>query len=116
LKNPGVSLSLDDYASGYSSLSVLQRFLLDELKIYRSFISSMLNNQNDAVITKGIISMGIILCMEVIAKDVETTSLETFLRESGCLNYQAYLFSRPVPIAEFEEKFASVSLDQIKSI
>ncbi len=60
--------------------------------------------------------MGIILCMEVIAEGVETTSQETFLRESGCLNYHAYLFSRPVPIAEFEEKFSSVSPNQIKPV
>jgi len=104
LKDIGVSLSLDDFGTGYSSLSVLRRFPLDELKIDRSFVSNMLANRDDTVIIQTIIAMGKNLNLEVIAEGVETAEQVAFLRESGCLNYQGYLYGRPMPIADFEEQ------------
>ncbi|MCW9048694.1 MAG: EAL domain-containing protein, partial [Gammaproteobacteria bacterium] len=104
LRDVGVSLSLDDFGTGYSSLSVLRRFPLDELKIDRSFVSNILTNRDDAVIMQTIIAMGKNLNLEVIAEGVETLEQMTFLCESGCLNYQGYLYGRPMPIVEFEEQ------------
>lgn len=104
LRDVGVSLSLDDFGTGYSSLSVLRRFPLDELKIDRSFVSNILTNRDDVVIMQTIIAMGKNLNLEVIAEGVETLEQMTFLCESGCLNYQGYLYGRPMPIAEFEEQ------------
>ena len=104
LKNLGVSLSLDDFGTGYSSLSVLRRFPLDELKLDRSFVANMLHNMDDATIIKTIILMGNNLGMEVIAEGVETAEQATFLRDAGCLNYQGYLYGRPLPVDEFEKQ------------
>jgi len=104
LRDVGVLLSLDDFGTGYSSLSVLRRFPLDELKIDRSFVSNILTNRDDAVIMQTIIAMGKNLNLEVIAEGVETVEQMAFLRESGCLKYQGYLYGRPMPIAEFEKQ------------
>tara|TARA_R110001606_G_scaffold395664_2_gene568542 strand:+ start:168536 stop:170893 length:2358 start_codon:yes stop_codon:yes gene_type:complete len=104
LKDIGISLSLDDFGTGYSSLSVLRNFPLDELKIDRSFVINMLNNQSDAAIIEMIIAISNNLGMKVIAEGVETIEQETFLRDAGCLNYQGYRFSRPVPLDEFEQQ------------
>jgi diguanylate cyclase (GGDEF)-like protein/PAS domain S-box-containing protein len=103
LKNIGVSLSLDDFGTGYSSLSVLRNFPIDELKIDRSFVMNMLNNKSDASIIEMIIGISKNLGMDVIAEGVETIEQEYFLRESGCFNYQGYLYGRPVPLEQLEK-------------
>ncbi len=102
LKAQGVSLSLDDFGTGHSSLSYLTRLPLDQLKIDRSFVRNLPEKRDDAVIAHTIISMAHSLGLEVIAEGVETAEQHAFLKLHHCHFYQGYLFSRPLPLDEFE--------------
>ena len=102
LKANGIGLSLDDFGMGYSSLSYLQRMPLKQLKIDQSFIRDMLIDMNDASIVKAIVDLGHNLGLNVIAEGVETELQRDFLRRLGCKDYQGYLYSRPLPLAQFE--------------
>jgi EAL domain-containing protein (putative c-di-GMP-specific phosphodiesterase class I) len=103
LKELGVLFSMDDFGTGYSSLSYLTRLPLDQLKIDQSFVRNIGVHNNDAVIVQTIIGMTHNLGMTVLAEGVETEGQRAFLERNGCLNYQGYLFSRPVPLGDFEE-------------
>ncbi len=97
----GFALSLDDFGTGYSSLRYLKRMPVSQVKIDQSFVRDMLSDERDAVIVKGIIQLGHELNLSVIAEGVETEKQRQFLIELGCTDFQGYLFSRPVPAAEF---------------
>jgi len=98
----GVALSLDDFGTGYSSLSYLKRFPIDTLKIDRSFTMGLPTDANDCAIASTIISIAQQLKHRVIAEGVETAEQLAFLRSAGCNEVQGYLYSRPLPAAEFE--------------
>lgn len=102
LNGIGVGFSLDDFGIGYSSLSYLKRLPLDQLKIDQGFVRDILIDQNDAAIAKMIIALAASMGLTVIAEGVETEAQRDTLSGLGCRNYQGYLFSRPVPIPEFE--------------
>ncbi len=102
LKALGVGFSLDDFGTGYSSLAYLERLPLDQIKIDRSFIKGVPNNSNDAAIVQTIVALAQSLSLSVIAEGVETEPQRDFLASHGCAAYQGYLFSRPLPLRQFE--------------
>ncbi|HEY9872303.1 MAG TPA: EAL domain-containing protein, partial [Candidatus Obscuribacterales bacterium] len=106
LKALGVQIAIDDFGTGYSSLRYLQQFPFDILKIDQCFIRQ-LNNAKTIAITIAIIQMAHSLHLKVIAEGVETEAELAFLREHNCDEIQGYLFSRPLPVAEFEKLLAS---------
>ncbi|MBU3903556.1 MAG: EAL domain-containing protein [Gammaproteobacteria bacterium] len=105
LKELGISFSMDDFGTGYSSLAYLTRLPLDQLKIDQSFVQHIGTKSSDAAIIQTIIGMANNLGMEVIAEGVETQAQRDFLEWNGCKLYQGYLFSKPVPLAEFKQKY-----------
>ena len=105
LKNYGVGFSLDDFGTGYSSLSYLKRLPLDQLKIDRSFVNDVLTDPNDAVIVRTIVALGQSLGLSVLAEGVETEGQRDFLTRHDCRAHQGYLFSRPIPIHQFDDWF-----------
>jgi len=98
LKDLGVSIVLDDFGIGYSSMRYLQMFPFDKIKIDKSFIQSMTSHADSAAIVCAIAGLGRALDIETTAEGVETIEQYTFLRSAGCQLAQGYLFSRPVPI------------------
>jgi len=101
LATMGVNLSLDDFGTGYSSLAYLKRFPLDKLKIDRTFIQSMHENERDAAIVSAIVQMGHALKLKVVAEGVEHPEQQALLQRWGCDQYQGFLFSRALPVDAF---------------
>jgi diguanylate cyclase (GGDEF)-like protein/PAS domain S-box-containing protein len=102
LKEIGIQFSLDDFGTGYSSLLYLKQLPFDQIKIDQSFVRDIATDPNDAAIVQTIIAMTQTLGFNVIAEGVETETQQEFLELRGCNAFQGYLFSKPVPIAQFE--------------
>lgn len=103
LKEIGVLFSMDDFGTGYSSLSYLKRLPLDQLKIDQSFVRGITNDAADSVMVMTLVDLGMNFELDVIAEGVETEAQLKVLRRCGCGNYQGFLFSKPVPVAQFEQ-------------
>lgn len=98
----GIGIALDDFGTQYSSLAYLKQFPLDYMKIDQCFVCGIPHSNDDAAITKTIITLAKSLGLRVIAEGVETQEQKAFLVEHGCEEIQGYLFSRPVPSDEAE--------------
>lgn len=107
LKAIGVSIAIDDFGSGYSSLNYLKRFPVDFLKIDRSFIRDLATSAKDAAITSNIVALARSLGLQTVAEGVEERAQLDFLGAQGCDEVQGYLFSRPVPADSIVSAVAS---------
>lgn len=108
----GLTLALDDFGTGYSSLSYLKRLPISRLKLDRSFVKDLPGDLEDAAIASAALSMARDLGIEVVAEGVETRAQRDYLASRGCRIMQGYLFSRPIPATEFEQRFpVGVNID-----
>lgn len=103
----GMSISIDDFGTGYSSLSYLHYFPIDTLKIDRSFVKDMMNNESSMALVKSIIGLGKSLNMKIIAEGVENQEEAVALRELGCDSAQGYYYSKPMAEHEITEFVAA---------
>lgn len=101
-REAGVQVAIDDFGTGYSSLSYLKEFDIDYLKIDRSFISNLKNGSDEHSLSEAIVVMAHKLGLKVIAEGVETECQKLLLKQMNCDYCQGYLYSKPIPAAEFE--------------
>ena len=101
LKALGVRVSMDDFGSGYSSLSYLQAFPFDKIKIDRAFVMNLGRNPQSASIVRAVIGLGHGLGMSIVAEGVETQEQLGFLAEEGCDAVQGYFIGKPAPIGQY---------------
>jgi diguanylate cyclase (GGDEF)-like protein/PAS domain S-box-containing protein len=102
-RNNGIEVSVDDFGTGFSSLSYLKRFDIDYLKIDRSFIRDLTEDESDKALTEAIIVMAHKLGIKAIAEGVETVEQRDLLLSFGCDFFQGSLFSSPVPEEQFRQ-------------
>ena len=105
----GIKLAVDDFGTGFSSLSYLQRFPIDVLKIDQSFVQKIESAKDDGIIVSAIISMGNSLKLKVVAEGVETHSQLVFLKARRCEEGQGYFFSHPLTADKFATSLLKIS-------
>ena len=103
LKGLGVQLAIDDFGTGYSNLAYLQRFQVDKLKIDKSFVTDLSDNEHNLAIVTAIIQMARSLRLQTTAEGIETSGAKAALANLGCEFGQGYLFSRPMPASAFND-------------
>jgi EAL domain-containing protein (putative c-di-GMP-specific phosphodiesterase class I) len=112
----GVGMAIDDFGTGYSSLAYLKRFPIDKLKIDRSFVMGLPGDDSDSAIVVAILQMAGALGMKVIAEGVETEAQRQFLFDSGCHQFQGYLYAPALDSLSFEKRLqlARVRTDTVE--
>jgi EAL domain-containing protein (putative c-di-GMP-specific phosphodiesterase class I) len=105
----GLALSIDDFGTGFSSLSYLHKFPIDTLKIDKSFVSGLGRENEGTAIVRTIIAMAKNLSLRTVAEGVETEAQYRFLLEEGCDAIQGYYFGRPLPASEVTKLLISRS-------
>jgi len=114
LTNVGISLSLDDFGTGYSAFSYLKKYPFDTVKIDRSFIQTITENNNDAALVQGIVNMSKNIGLKVVSEGVETVEQHNMLKQFGCDITQGYFYSKPLPADDFIDYYFS-SIDEAHS-
>lgn len=107
LHDAGFQLAMDDFGTGYSSLSYLKRFPIQKVKIDRSFISDLENDEDSKSITRAIIQMSHSLGLKVLAEGVETKDQLEYLHDENCDYVQGYYTGRPMPASDFINIYSS---------
>jgi EAL domain-containing protein (putative c-di-GMP-specific phosphodiesterase class I) len=102
MKDIGMRFSLDAFGTGYCSLAYVKRLPFDVVKIDRSFIHDVLDDENDAAIVRAIVAMGNSLRLKLIAEGVEIEEQWAFLLQEGCHGGQGHLFGHPMPVEQLE--------------
>lgn len=102
LKALGIGFAMDDFGTGYSSLQYLKRLPLDQIKIDKSFVREITSDRGDMVMVLTMVDLGMNFELDVIAEGVETEAQLKLLQRCGCGSFQGYLFSKPVPLDQFE--------------
>ncbi|MBV6656814.1 MAG: EAL domain-containing protein, partial [Devosiaceae bacterium] len=97
LRDMGLRLALDDFGTGHASLSYLQRFRFDKVKIDQSFVRRVVDDPISAAVVRAVASLGADLGADVVAEGVETQAQVDALRREGCRLFQGYLFGKPQP-------------------
>ncbi|HWU83712.1 MAG TPA: EAL domain-containing protein, partial [Rhodocyclaceae bacterium] len=108
LAGMGIHFSLDDFGTGYSSLAYLKRLPIHELKIDRSFIKDAPTDASDAALVETILGVARTLRLQVVAEGVETQAQADFLKARGDVIHQGYLYDKPMPVAQWLEKYFDV--------
>ena len=108
----GSKISMDDFGTGYSSLGYLKSFPLNELKIDRSFLTGLNASRQDQALVSAIVYLAHEFDLKVVAEGVEDAAQLKFLTGIGCDQYQGYLFSKPVPVAEIDPMLASQGIQR----
>jgi len=103
LSDMGVRFSLDDFGTGYSSLSYLKKLPIKKLKIDKSFVSGLMDDKDSQAIVYAVIAMAHSLNLSVVAEGVETDEQMDFLNSCNCDQVQGYLYSRPLPVLDFQK-------------
>jgi diguanylate cyclase (GGDEF)-like protein/PAS domain S-box-containing protein len=110
IRDLGAGIALDDFGTGYASLSYLKKFPLNRLKIDQSFVRELKPGSSDAAIIESTITLAKLLGLSVIAEGIEERSTIDALEKMGCDEGQGYYFGRPMPVAEFEQKYFAKTL------
>jgi two-component system CheB/CheR fusion protein len=105
LRDLGVGVIIDDFGTGYSSLSYLKRLPVNKLKLDRSFVGDIPQDQNDVAIARAILRLGETLGLSVVAEGIETDAQHSFLRDEGCAFGQGYFYNKPMSANEFAQLF-----------
>lgn len=101
----GFRVSMDDFGTGYSSFSMLKNINIDILKMDKSFFDDILESKRGKIIIESIIDMSHKLNIKVVAEGIETKEQVEYLKSAGCDMIQGYIYEKPIPVIEFEEKY-----------
>ncbi|MFL6724681.1 MAG: putative bifunctional diguanylate cyclase/phosphodiesterase [Sphingomicrobium sp.] len=111
LKNNGITIALDDFGTGYASLTQLQSLPFDRIKIDKSFVATIGENEQSEMIVRTIASLGKMLCVPITAEGVETESIRLRLAEAGCQDAQGWLFGRAISAQFIRNQFGLSDAD-----